>query len=527
MQLVKEVISMSRENAKRFYDLVKLNERLAWELAKVKAEIAHGNEKFLKDDYVIKEKIIPLAQEQGLEFTADEFISYSEELLPKLSADELAEISGGVININKSLASVFAFLSLAAPVAGGLSHSAFAMDPEPGTSQANPATGSEEEDLEPSSSATDVALQEANRLINERDGLRYENSRLSDMVRELTQELAAKTEQLGNANSDIETLKSRLAEATVDHGEYVQYKDGFYSQQEKIKELQDRMQTELAAKNEQLNKANSDIEVLRSTLSNSKEKSEDISKKLRQVQEEYIGKEKSLIDELQAKDKQLEEMQQRMQVELRTRDQQMEEMRKEMESLKEIADFKQKHGELYEKIKIGTHKQRFDEIMQQYEDSKIGLEAVRDEYNKNMLKNEHNLSLLLSDVESNTNELKEKEKHFREMEEVLHKTQQELQATRQELEKNKELLDKELYFNENYSESLDALTGTRGDVHEKLRTTLRQNKKLMEGQRTSEKEKAKLLKEIEKLRQELEITQMKMRSEKPEKKGFGSLFGKK
>ena len=293
---------MSRDNVKRFYDLVKLNERLAWELAKVKAEIANGNEKFLKDDYVIKEKIIPLAQEQGLEFTADEFISYSEELLPKLSADELAEISGGVSSINKSLASVCAFLSLAAPVAGGLSHSAFAMDPEPGTSQAKPATESEEEDLETSSSSADVALREANRLMNERDGLRYENNRLSDIARELTQELAAKNEQLEHANSDIETLKSRLAEATVDHGEYVQYKDGFYSQQKKIKELQDQMQAELAVKNEQLGQASTDIETLRSALSNSEAKFEDLSKESRRIQEE--------------------------------KDRQIEEMHKEMESLK-------------------------------------------------------------------------------------------------------------------------------------------------------------------------------------------------
>ena len=364
---------MSRDNVKRFYDLVKLNERLAWELAKVKAEIANGNEKFLKDDYVIKEKIIPLAQEQGLEFTADEFISYSEELLPKLSADELAEISGGVSSINKSLASVCAFLSLAAPVAGGLSHSAFAMDPEPGTSQAKPATESEEEDLETSSSSADVALREANRLMNERDGLRYENNRLSDIARELTQELAAKNEQLEHANSDIETLKSRLAEATVDHGEYVQYKDGFYSQQKKIKELQDQMQTELAAKNEQLGQASSDIEALRSALSNSEAKFEDLSKESRRIQEE--------------------------------KDRQIEEMHKEMESLKEIADFKQKYGELYEKIKVGTYKQRFDEIMQQYEDSKMGLKAVRDEFNENMIKGEQRLLSAIDSAEEDSHKL--------------------------------------------------------------------------------------------------------------------------
>ena len=86
---------MSRENVKNFYEMLKVDANLAQELMKLKEELEKGDKKFLNDEYVINEKIIPLAKKHGLSITADEFTSVSTKLLNKLDEEDLLKVSGG------------------------------------------------------------------------------------------------------------------------------------------------------------------------------------------------------------------------------------------------------------------------------------------------------------------------------------------------------------------------------------------------------------------------------------------------
>ena len=87
---------MARENVKKFYEMMRTDEHLKEELAKLKEELEKSDKKFLDDEYVIEKKIIPLAKKYGLEFTASEFVSYTKEKMTELSEEDLLNISGGV-----------------------------------------------------------------------------------------------------------------------------------------------------------------------------------------------------------------------------------------------------------------------------------------------------------------------------------------------------------------------------------------------------------------------------------------------
>ena len=76
--------------------MLKVDANLAQELMKLKEELEKGDKKFLNDEYVINEKIIPLAKKHGFNFTADEFIAYTNDQLKELSEEDLLNISGGV-----------------------------------------------------------------------------------------------------------------------------------------------------------------------------------------------------------------------------------------------------------------------------------------------------------------------------------------------------------------------------------------------------------------------------------------------
>lgn len=96
LSLKRRVLKMSMENVKKFYEMLKANEGLTQEVTKLKEELVNGDKKFLKDGYVINKKIIPLAQKYGLDFTEEEFASYTRGQTFALSEGELLNISGGV-----------------------------------------------------------------------------------------------------------------------------------------------------------------------------------------------------------------------------------------------------------------------------------------------------------------------------------------------------------------------------------------------------------------------------------------------
>ena len=104
---------MSRENVKKFYDLVASDRELAKSLNGLDKEVQLKTSDFAKLKDLVEEKIIPLAKKRNLEFSADELIEYANKKYMELSDEDLLDVSGGLSPRNTAigLASVL-FLSL-------------------------------------------------------------------------------------------------------------------------------------------------------------------------------------------------------------------------------------------------------------------------------------------------------------------------------------------------------------------------------------------------------------------------------
>lgn len=87
---------MSVENVQKFFELVKSNEDLAQEIEKIKNE-AQNKAGTVDYEKIISENVIPMAKERGLEFTLEDFLTYSSSIAPQgeLSDDDLLNVSGG------------------------------------------------------------------------------------------------------------------------------------------------------------------------------------------------------------------------------------------------------------------------------------------------------------------------------------------------------------------------------------------------------------------------------------------------
>ncbi len=120
---------MSREDVKKFYELINSNDNIGKEIINIEEEIQQKNNKNLNYEYVISQKIIPIAKKNHLNFTTKEFVDYTNEKLATLNDIDLLNVSGGANLTNKAMAGLFSIMSFAAPLAGGLSQSSYAMDP--------------------------------------------------------------------------------------------------------------------------------------------------------------------------------------------------------------------------------------------------------------------------------------------------------------------------------------------------------------------------------------------------------------
>ena len=120
---------MSREDVKKFYELINSNDNIGKEIINIEEEIQQKNNKNLNYEYVISQKIIPIAKKNHLNFTTKEFVDYTNEKLATLNDIDLLNVSGGANLANKAMAGLFSIMSFAAPLAGGLSQSSYAMDP--------------------------------------------------------------------------------------------------------------------------------------------------------------------------------------------------------------------------------------------------------------------------------------------------------------------------------------------------------------------------------------------------------------
>ncbi len=88
---------MSMKKVEQFFKLIEGNEVLAKRLAKINEELKNESEEFLNCEQAINEKIIPFAEENGISFTAKDFLDYTNSKLPpELTREDLLNVSGGV-----------------------------------------------------------------------------------------------------------------------------------------------------------------------------------------------------------------------------------------------------------------------------------------------------------------------------------------------------------------------------------------------------------------------------------------------
>ncbi len=87
---------MSKLDVKKFYELAEKDMGLAKKLASLDQEQTLEASDLVNLKEIVSEKIIPLAKEQGFDFTADELLEYANERYMRLSDDELLDVSGGV-----------------------------------------------------------------------------------------------------------------------------------------------------------------------------------------------------------------------------------------------------------------------------------------------------------------------------------------------------------------------------------------------------------------------------------------------
>ncbi len=103
---------MAVENVKKFFELVKSDEKLSREIAKIKDEIQNKGET-VDYEQIISKKVIPLAKKHGLDFTMEDFLKYTNSVVQQgeLSDDNLLNVSGGM-NLRQGLATGFLLLSV-------------------------------------------------------------------------------------------------------------------------------------------------------------------------------------------------------------------------------------------------------------------------------------------------------------------------------------------------------------------------------------------------------------------------------
>ena len=87
---------MSMENVKKFYELAEIDKEFAQKLARLDSEMSLEASDLANLKDIVNEKIIPLAKEKGLDFTAEEMVDFANEKYLQLSEEDLLDVSGGV-----------------------------------------------------------------------------------------------------------------------------------------------------------------------------------------------------------------------------------------------------------------------------------------------------------------------------------------------------------------------------------------------------------------------------------------------
>ncbi len=107
---------MSKGNVDKFLDLMQKDESLARKMAACLYKLETNDGKAEGSGDFIARDIVPLAKEYGFEFTEQDFLDYTNEATAKagLSAEDLADVSGGKGGVRAALMGTLALLGVAA-----------------------------------------------------------------------------------------------------------------------------------------------------------------------------------------------------------------------------------------------------------------------------------------------------------------------------------------------------------------------------------------------------------------------------
>ncbi len=94
---------MSRENVKKFYDLVENDASLKKELEGLDEKIKVSQTDLNNLRGLVEKEIIPVAKKRGLDFTAEELLTYANDKYMKLTEEDLMDISGGISAKNSAI----------------------------------------------------------------------------------------------------------------------------------------------------------------------------------------------------------------------------------------------------------------------------------------------------------------------------------------------------------------------------------------------------------------------------------------
>lgn len=259
---------MSKENVEKFFDLAKSDKILAEKLMQINEEIHKGNQSNINDDYVIDEKIIPLAKENNLDFSSDDFLDYAKGQISELSDEDLENVNGGGATFAAFLLTTLLGIGGLSGIAGNFFSGSSTNDNTPENLQTSISMrydkeeGDEnqlkvEENNENEEQNFSENLEELKSIVNnlkeENNSLRNDNLKLSNSNKELQT-------NLDNQKQENESLRSNLSDNEIKNNELQEGLNNQLKENEGLKNNLEKQKSEtLENKNKELNNLNNEL----------------------------------------------------------------------------------------------------------------------------------------------------------------------------------------------------------------------------------------------------------------------------
>ena len=437
---------------------MKTDESLARELVKLKEKLEKSDKKFLDDEYVVNEKIIPLAKKHGVSFTADEFMSYTKEKLTELSEEDLLNVSGGV-GLSALCTSVFLIF---ATVMGGTTWSAMRGKPETISVAKNQQDESE-------------TMNHKNNASNSENEEKQNKEKQQNSKEEVVISKFSPKKSRQELEETVSRLEKEDANKLLKDDDYNDYMDFIaYRYPRFSTSFDDRLMHDLdAARKQQLVK---DEKEFTSQINELKAELEKVNNELKQSKQDN------------------EELKDRMTIELSNAETRINNTSQE--------NVKLKNENL--KLKSNLEKAKTENKSKFYKGEKAAEERLKKTY-------EAQRKILLSDLEQQKQKYEELQKSNDELKKVNNGQSEKIKVSEEEISKIKATYQEELQENKENQEKIEKLESEAKANQERIEN-LEENikigqQKLVETESKSEKEKNEMQKNINELNKNLSTLQ--------------------